>query len=65
MLIWAGGTLLAVYVPVIDAGKITALYVIAAPDKLVAAGRQALVSGYRANLPVPTGTVGTPVARRH
>jgi RNA polymerase sigma factor (sigma-70 family) len=43
-LIWAGGELLAVFVPVIEAGKITALYTVAAPDKLVAAGRQARAS---------------------
>lgn len=48
MLIWAGGELLAVLVPVIDpvveGGKITALYSVGAPDKLAVAGRQALVS---------------------
>lgn len=42
MLIWADGALYAVFVPVIEGGKITALYVIAAPDKLAVAGRQAL-----------------------
>lgn len=41
-LIWADGALYAVFVPVIEGGKITALYTIAAPDKLAVAGRQAL-----------------------
>jgi RNA polymerase sigma factor (sigma-70 family) len=48
MLVWAGGELFAVYIPVIDpavdGGKITAVYTIAAPDKLAVAGRQARVS---------------------
>lgn len=44
VLIWAGDELLAVEVPVIEAGKITALYVIAAPRKLAVAGRQARAS---------------------
>lgn len=44
VLIWAGGELFAVFVPVIDGGKITALYTIAAPDKLAVAGRQARAS---------------------
>jgi DNA-directed RNA polymerase specialized sigma24 family protein len=44
MLIWADGELFAVLVPVIDGGKITALYTIAAPDKLAVAGRQARAS---------------------
>jgi RNA polymerase sigma factor (sigma-70 family) len=44
VLIWAGGELLTVEVPVIEAGKITALYTIAAPGKLVVAGRQARAS---------------------
>jgi RNA polymerase sigma factor (sigma-70 family) len=44
MLIWAGGELFAVLVPIIDGGKITALYTIAAPGKLAVAGRQARAS---------------------
>lgn len=44
MLIWADGELFAVFVPVIDGAKITALYMIAAPDKLAVAGRQARAS---------------------
>jgi RNA polymerase sigma-70 factor (ECF subfamily) len=44
ILIWAGGELFAVFVPVIDDGKITALYTIAAPDKLAVARRQARLS---------------------
>jgi len=44
LLIWADGELFAVYVPVIDGGKITALYMIAAPDKLAVARRQARAS---------------------
>jgi RNA polymerase sigma-70 factor (ECF subfamily) len=48
MILWAGGEVFAVYIPVIDpaidGGKITALYTIAAPDKLAIAGRQAHVS---------------------
>ncbi len=44
MLIWADGELFAVFVPVIDGGKITALYTIAAPGKLAVAGRQARAS---------------------
>jgi len=40
LLFRAGGELLAVYVPVID-GKIAALYMIAAPDKLALIRRQA------------------------
>jgi RNA polymerase sigma factor (sigma-70 family) len=44
MLIWADGDLFAVFVPVIDGGQITALYTIAAPDKLAVAGRQARAS---------------------
>lgn len=40
-LLWADSGLFAVFVPVIDGGKITALYTIAAPDKLAVAGRQA------------------------
>ena len=44
MLMWAGGELFAAVVPVIDDGKITALYTIAAPDKLDVAGRQARAS---------------------
>jgi hypothetical protein len=43
-LIWIGDELFAVFVPVIDGRKITAVYTIAAPDKLAVAGRQALVS---------------------
>ena len=38
---WAGDELFAVFVPVIDGGKITALYTILAPDKLAVAGRLA------------------------
>jgi hypothetical protein len=41
LLLRAGGELLAVYVPVIDGGKIAALYMIAAPDKLALIRRQA------------------------
>lgn len=44
MLIWADGELFAVFVPVIDGGKITALYTIAAPGKLAVAGQQARAS---------------------
>ncbi|HEX8006186.1 MAG TPA: RNA polymerase sigma factor SigJ [Trebonia sp.] len=44
MLIWADGELLGVIVPVIDGGKITAVYSIAAPDKLAVARRQARAS---------------------
>jgi Sigma-70, region 4 len=44
VLIWAGDELLAVEIPVIEADKITALYTITAPDKLVVAGRQARAS---------------------
>ena len=39
-----GDELFAVFVPVIDSGKITALYTIAAPDKLAVARRQARAS---------------------
>ena len=38
---WAGDELFAVFVPVIDGGKITALYTILAPDKLAVARRLA------------------------
>jgi RNA polymerase sigma-70 factor (ECF subfamily) len=41
LLAWAGDELFAVVVPIIDGEKITALYTIAAPDKLAVAGRQA------------------------
>jgi RNA polymerase sigma factor (sigma-70 family) len=44
MLMWAGSVLFAAFVPVIDDGKITALYTIAAPDKLAAIQQQALAS---------------------
>jgi RNA polymerase sigma-70 factor (ECF subfamily) len=44
ILTWADGKLFAVFVPVIDGGTITALYTIAAPGKLAAAGRRAHVS---------------------
>jgi RNA polymerase sigma-70 factor (ECF subfamily) len=44
LLIWADGELFSVYVPVIEGAKITALYTIAAPDKLAVAGRQARAS---------------------
>jgi RNA polymerase sigma factor (sigma-70 family) len=44
VLIWAAGELFAVLVPVIDGGKITALYTTAAPDKLAVAARQARAS---------------------
>lgn len=44
MLLWAGDELLAVYVPVIEGGSIAAIYMIAAPDKLVPVKRQALAS---------------------
>jgi RNA polymerase sigma factor (sigma-70 family) len=44
LLMWADGDLFAVLVPVIDGEKITALYTIAAPDKLAVAGRQARLS---------------------
>lgn len=44
VLIWAGGELLAVEVPVVDGDKITAIYTIAAPAKLVVAARQARAS---------------------
>ena len=43
-LFWAGDELLAVYVPVISDGKIAALYLIAAPDKLALIKRQTQVS---------------------
>lgn len=41
ILIWTGGDLFAVFVPVIEGGKISALYGVANPDKLAVAGRQA------------------------
>jgi len=44
MLIWADDELFAIFVPVIDGEKITALYTIAAPGKLAVAGRQARAS---------------------
>jgi RNA polymerase sigma-70 factor (ECF subfamily) len=44
ILMWTGDELFAVFVPVIDGGKITAVYTIAAPDKLAVAGRQARAS---------------------
>jgi RNA polymerase sigma-70 factor (ECF subfamily) len=44
IMMWAGGRLFGVFVPVIEGDKITALYAIAAPDKLSVAGRQAHVS---------------------
>jgi RNA polymerase sigma factor (sigma-70 family) len=48
MIVWAGGEVFAVYIPVIDpavgGGKITAVYTVAAPDKLAVASRQARVS---------------------
>jgi RNA polymerase sigma factor (sigma-70 family) len=44
LLIWAGGELFGVLVPVIDGGQITAVYSVTAPDKLAVARRQAGVS---------------------
>jgi hypothetical protein len=48
MIVWAGGEVFAVYIPVIDpavdGGKIIAMYTVAAPDKLAVASRQARVS---------------------
>lgn len=44
MLLWVNGEVFAVYVPVINDGKITALYMVGAPDKLAAVRRQAQAS---------------------
>jgi RNA polymerase sigma factor (sigma-70 family) len=44
VLMWAGDSLFGVLVPVIEGDKITALYALAAPDKLSVAGRQARLS---------------------
>ncbi|HEY1818405.1 MAG TPA: RNA polymerase sigma factor SigJ [Trebonia sp.] len=44
MLFWVNGELLTVYVPVINDGKITALYMVGAPDKLAVIRRQAQAS---------------------
>lgn len=44
ILLWSGGALFAVFVPVIDGEKITALYGITSPGKLAVAGRQARAS---------------------
>jgi RNA polymerase sigma-70 factor (ECF subfamily) len=41
LLVWADGEVFTVFVPVIEGDKITALYTIAAPDKLAVAARQA------------------------
>ena len=47
ILAWAKDTLFAVFIPVIDGEKITALYAITNPDKLAVAGRQARLSHNR------------------
>jgi RNA polymerase sigma-70 factor (ECF subfamily) len=44
VLLWANGELFGVYIPVIEGEKITALYMVAAPDKLAVARRQARAS---------------------
>lgn len=47
MLLWAGDELFGLFIPVVEDGKISALYAVTAPAKLAAAGAQARLSRNR------------------